>query len=346
VRSLVVCPNWVGDLVMAAPTIDALAGAGRQVVALAKPGLRPLAALLPGVAASLDRLPDDRATIEMIRAAGCEEAVILPNSFRSAWLPRQAGIPRRAGYRGGWRAPLLVPALPAPRGRRKRPQIADYAELLAALGVPAPASWVPRLELPPSLRERGRERLERGHLRPGSAPLVGLFPGAEFGPSKRWPWRRFAELALALRRARPGLQQLIVAGPKELWTAVRVHEESGKLHPVIGPDLDLAGLAAVLAHLDLLVTNDSGPMHLAAALGVPCVALFGPTDPRRTAPAGDGHRVLHLDRWCSPCFRRRCPLLHHRCLRDIAVPQVAAAALAGLAEGHPGSIPEAPAQGA
>jgi heptosyltransferase-2 len=87
----------------------------------------------------------------------------------------------------------------------------------------------------------------------------------------------------------------------------------------------------VLAHLDLLVTNDSGPMHVAAAFGVPCVALFGPTDPRRTAPAGDGHRVLYTDRWCSPCFRRRCPLLHHRCLRDIGVEQVAAVALETLA---------------
>ena len=123
---------------------------------------------------------------------------------------------------------------------------------------------------------------------------------------------------------------MIVAGPKEVWTAVRVHEESGHLHPVIGPDLDLARLAGVLAHLDLLVTNDSGPMHLAAALGVPCIALFGPTDPQRTAPAGSGHRVLTLDRWCSPCFRRRCPLLHQRCLRDITVEQVAAACVDAL----------------
>jgi ADP-heptose:LPS heptosyltransferase len=107
---------------------------------------------------------------------------------------------------------------------------------------------------------------------------------------------------------------------------VRVHEESGKPHPVVGPDLDLAELAGALAHLDLLVTNDSGPMHLAAALGVPTVALFGPTDPRRTAPAGDGHEVLWRDLWCSPCFRRRCPLVHHGCLRGIPVDGVADAA--------------------
>ena len=131
------------------------------------------------------------------------------------------------------------------------------------------------------------------------------------------------DLARDLRRRIPGVRAAIFAGPKEIWLGVRVHEESGKIHPLLGPDLDLAGLAAVLAGLDVLVTNDSGPMHLAAALGVPCVALFGPTDRRRTAPAGHGHIVLDRDLWCAPCFRRRCPLLHHGCLRGIGVDQVA-----------------------
>jgi heptosyltransferase-2 len=119
---------------------------------------------------------------------------------------------------------------------------------------------------------------------------------------------------------------VILVGAKEVWLGVRIFEESGKIHPVLGPDLDLGGLAGVLAHLDLLVTNDSGPMHLAAALGARTVALFGPTDPRRTAPAGEPHTVLYRDLWCSPCFRRHCPLLHHGCLRGIGVGEVAAAA--------------------
>jgi len=257
---------------------------------------------------------------------------VLPNSIRSAWLPYQAGIPWRWGYRGGWRAPLLRPPVPRPRdlrGRGRRPQIEDYRELLDGLSVEPPASWVPRLPRDPALLAVGAERLQRAKLG-DDGPLIGLFAGAEWGPSKRWPWRRFADLATALRRQVPGVSIVILAGPKEVWTAVRIHEESGKIHPVIGPDLDLRGLAALLARLDLLVTNDSGPMHLAAAFGVRCVALFGPTDPRRTAPAGDGHRVLYNDRWCSPCFRRHCPLLHHRCLRDIGVDAVAAAAVAAL----------------
>lgn len=332
VRTLLMMPNWVGDCVMALPVVEALAAADRKVVTLAKPHLTSLLTLSPAVSEAVERGADDAETIARLRDARCDEAIVLPNSIRSAWLPYQAGIPWRWGYRGGWRAPLLRPPVPRPRdlrGRGRRPQIEDYRELLDALSVPPPASWVPRLPRDPALLAIGAERLQRAKLG-GNGPLVGLFAGAEWGPSKRWPWRRFADLANALRRQVPGARIVILAGPKEVWTAVRIHEESGKIHPVIGPDLDLRGLAAVLAHLDLLVTNDSGPMHVAAALGVRCVALFGPTDPRRTAPAGEGHRVLYTGRWCSPCFRRRCPLLHHRCLRDIGVEAVAAAAVAAL----------------
>ena len=341
-RTLVVAPNWVGDCVMAEPLFRALADSGRELVALAKPGLHPLLDLLPGVVSCATKHQERAATVAAIRAADCAEAVVVPNSFSSAWLVAAAGIPKRYGYRGDLRGPMLAPAVKRPRG--KRPQIEDPKELLAAMGVSEPPSWVPRLELPAELVERGRERLRRARVEvgePGDSrardsrpPIVGFFPGAEWGPSKQWPWRRFAELATELRRARGELGEVAIAifvGPKEVWLGVRIHEESGKLHPVIGPDLDLAGLAGVLAHLDVAVTNDSGPMHLAAALGVPTVAFFGPTDPRRTAPAGAGHEVLDRELWCSPCFRRRCPLLHHRCLRGIDVATVVAATARRLA---------------
>jgi len=327
-RTLVVAPNWVGDCVMAEPLFRALAASGRELVALAKPGLHPLLALFPGVVDCAAKSADRRATVTAIRAAGCTEAVVVPNSFSAAWTVAAAGVPVRYGYRGDLRGPLLAPAVGRPRGRRS--QVEDPRELVAAIGIAPPDSWRPRLELPEELLQRGRARLARAHLVTDGAPLVGLFPGAEWGPSKQWPWRRFAELATELRRARPDSRSAILVGPKETWLGVRVYEESGKIHPVLGPDLDLAALAGVVAHLDVAVSNDSGPMHLAAALGVPTVALFGPTDPRRTAPAGDGHAVLHRDLWCSPCFRRRCPLLHHRCLKGLAVAEVAAAAIERL----------------
>ena len=328
--TVVFAPNWVGDTVMALPVIEALAAAGRQPAVLARPHLTPLLDLCPAVAGVIERNPDDRITIDELRRRGFDETVLLPNSFRSAWLTRQAGIPNRFGYRVNWRSPLLRPAMPRPA--RRGPQIEDYGALLAAMEVAPPADWVPRLALSAADREAGAALVERTGVT-GDGPLVGLFPGAEFGPSKRWPWRRFAELAQQLRRRLPGVRILILVGPKETWMGVRVHEESGHLHPLAGPDLDLARLATMLGALDALVTNDSGPMHLAAAVGVPCVALFGPTDPLRTAPAGAGHRVLYTDRWCSPCFRKRCPLLRHRCLKELDVEQVLSEALAAVDRG-------------
>ncbi len=343
-RTLVVAPNWVGDCVMAEPVFRALAASGREVSVLARRSLHSLLALFPGIGrtgATLDKGADE-ATLAALLAGGFDEALILPNSFRAAWLLARAGIARRYGYRADFRGPLLAPAVARPRGRR--PQIEDYRELLGAMGVSPPADWIPRLDLPQELRERGRERVVRAGLGTRSerdaseAPLVGLSPGAEWGASKRWPMPYWSDLARELRRRLPGMREAIFVGPKEVWLGVRVHEESGKLHPVLGPDLDLAGLAAAMAELDLLVTNDSGPMHLAAAVGVPCVALFGPTDRRRTAPAGEsgaGHTVLDRNLWCSPCFRRRCPLLHHGCLRGIGVGEVASAVLGRLAASVP-----------
>lgn len=315
-------PNWVGDTIMSLPVLTALARSGRSLHVLAKPHLGPLLRLAPSVDTVLERSSSDRETISLLAAAELEEAVILPNSFRSAWLPYKAGIPARWGYRKSLRTPLLAPGVPLPG--RDRHQTEDYVELLAAMRVPAPANWQPRLPLATEDLDRGDQLLRRAGLEPGEQLLVGLFPGAEFGPSKQWPWRRFAELAQAIRRRMPTVRCVTVAGPKESWLGVRIHEETGGAVPVIGPDLDLAALAAVLARLDLLVTNDSGPMHLAAAVDTHCVALFGPTDAARTRPCGDGHRVVDHALWCAPCFRRHCPLLHHRCLRGIAIDEVAA----------------------
>ena len=325
-ETVVIAPNWVGDTVLAQPVFDALAASGRKVTVLARPHLRSLLSLMPSVSDSLTRSTSDEQTVEAMRARRFDETVILPNSFRSAWLPFRARVPTRWGYGGrfpswSFRSPLLKPSV----RRRKvsgRHQSADYQELLEAMDAPVPNIWQPHLALSKEAQTTGRDLLARARVAPGPAPVVGLFAGAEFGPSKRWPWRRFVALARDLRRTRPEVRIVLIAGPKELWLAVRIHEETGKIHPVVGPDLDLAGLAAVLDQLDLLVTNDSGPMHLAAGLGVACVALFGPTDPTRTRPVGHQHQVLYTDRWCSPCFRKRCPLIHHRCMRDLSVDQV------------------------
>jgi len=322
-RTVVVAPNWVGDTVLALPVLEALHASGREIEVLARPHLHPLLGLVSSVARCVEKSPSDGTTIANLRRGRYEEAVILPNSFRSAWLPLRAGIPSRRGYTGRLRGALLGPGgVRQPPG--KRHQVQDYCALLETMGIAVDVDALPHLALSPTRLERGREFLTRAGIESNEHPVIGLFPGAEFGPSKRWPWKRFAELARELRKEHPRARLALIAGPKELWMAVRIHEASGAIHPVIGPDLDLADLATAISRLDLLITNDSGPMHLAASLKVPCVALFGPTDPRRTRPCGSQHQVISVDRWCSPCFRKRCPLLHHRCLRDIQVEKVAA----------------------
>lgn len=327
-KTLVVAPNWVGDNVMAIPVLEALAATGRTLTVLARPHLEPLLRIAPSVAGVLARSLSDRATVSAVRDLAFEEAVILPNSFRSAWIAFRAGIPVRWGYRGDFRSLLLEPALPRPKGIRH--QLTDYDALLERIGAAIPSKQ-PRLVPDSRQLDCARDALERLGMRSDAASkMVGIFPGAEFGPSKRWPPERFAGLLSSIVD-RSEFRPVLIAGPGEEDLATHIRNLSKTAAPIIGPELDLAELAAVLSHLDVLVTNDSGPMHVAAATGTRCVALFGPTNPTRTAPAGSGHRVLYNHRWCSPCFKKRCPLLHQRCLRDLSVSRVVDELLAALA---------------
>ncbi len=329
-KTLVIFPNWVGDTVMAQPAIESLVDSGREIHAFTRESLHPLVGLMPGIAGILAPGTSDAESTRVIRKLGAEEVMILPNSFRSAWWAWRAGIPRRWGYAGDFRRPLLRPAVRRPRSPRAkgahRHQLNDYDRLLEAMGLEPVGTRRPRLEPSAEHRETARRVFEDHGCGAAGKRLVGLFPGGAFGPSKRWPAGRFAAVARELAVAHATHDVVVIAGPGEEEIARSISHDPGRPLPVVGPDLDLAELAAALGRLSLLITNDSGPMHLAAAVGTPCLALFGPTDPRRTAPLGPDHRVLSTSRWCSPCFRRRCPLLHHRCLRDIRVEDVVRAA--------------------
>ena len=172
--------------------------------------------------------------------------------------------------------------------------------------------------MPLELVEGGARMLrEAGITKEGA---VGLAPSAVWGESKRWPAARFGSLARRIRGR--GLEVVVVIGPGEGALGREVNEAAGGDLPVVGSETDVAGLAGVLARLSVLVGNDSGPMHVAAAVGTPAVALFGPTDPDRTGPLGDRHVVLRRDLDCAPCGERRCPLGHTSCLHDLPVDTV------------------------
>jgi heptosyltransferase-2 len=338
---LVVAPNWIGDCVMSLPVLRALAGArpAGRIAVLARPG--PAAIYRAEASADLvltrSSFVRDAGAARAVRAA---EAWILPNSFRAALLGFLSGAPRRIGYDTDRRRWLLTDALPAPD--RTGHQLRDYDALLEAAGV-TPDPGPPRLPIPESAAGRADRALEAAGLAPG-ADLALLAPASAFAPTKRWPADRYAALADAL--AARGLPSALVVGPGERALGDRVAGLARGRVPVLGEDLDPVELAALLSRARVVVANDSGPMHLAAAVGTPVAAFFGPTDPGRTAPSGSASRILDRYVFCSPCFRTECPY-GHECMKEIGVEEAVRAVeeLLALAAGTSASSPLPPTGG-
>jgi heptosyltransferase-2 len=316
---LVVAPNWIGDAVMSLPVLAALsrAASGRRITVLASKG--PAAIYRAQGSADEVRTASGLLADSLAMArGGFSEAWLLPNSFRSALVPFLAGIPERIGYASDRRTALLTRSLPPPP--RTDHQLRDYDPLLRSRGV-EPDRGSPRLPIPVEAAALADAALSRAGLsRDGSVVL--LAPGAAFGWTKRWPPARFGRLADAL--AARGRESALVIGPGEEPLAREVLRAASGAVPVIGLDLDPVGVAAVAARARVVVANDSGPMHLAAAVGTPVVALFGPTDPGRTGPTGVACEVLDRYVFCSPCYLKECPY-GHECMKEIEVENVAAA---------------------
>jgi heptosyltransferase-2 len=324
---LVRAANWVGDALLGTPALAAVRRAfpGAHLAVVARPSVREVFAGSPDVdeviaapARSLARAPGQGlALVRALRRRGFDLAVLLPNAFEAALLARLARIPHRVGYATDGRRPLLTVAVPRPRGLLERPQVEYYLGLTDALGWPR-AGAVPRLPVGAAAEAEAEALLagaEAGHRR------VALNPGSSYGSAKRWPAERYAALADRLRE-REGAGIVLVGGPGDRAAARAV------LAAMRGPALDLTGrtglqgLGACLRRMACLVTNDTGGMHVAAAVGTPVVAIFGPTDPRATAPLGDGHRLVRHPVPCSPCLLRECPI-DHRCMTGISVDRVA-----------------------
>jgi heptosyltransferase II len=344
-RLVIRTPNWLGDVVMALPAMAMVRRAWPEVsIAIAAPaGIAPLFAEQTPVR------PD-----EIVRLGGQDEAaaladgrfdaiLLLPNSFRSAWTARQAGIRERWGFKSGMRGRLLTRAVPRPRGRVHQ---AEYYMALVTSLAPVDAAGVdsvatvrlepatgrgpadgvvmrrhPVPDAPPivvrdATAGRAATLLEREGVRPGT-PIVGFAPGAAYGHAKRWPPRRVAGVIGRLTAERDATCVLVGAegdrdAGREIESAL---PRSSRVVNVIGRT-DLRLLAGVLARCSAFVSNDSGAMHLAAALGVPVAAIFGPTDERVTAPVGEADVLAHQV-FCRPCMLRDCPI-DHRCMKGIS----------------------------
>jgi heptosyltransferase II len=317
IKILVRSPNWVGDAVMALPVARALKGScpDCEVHILAKPWVAPIWEQHPDVS----RIVPWSAGVRTWRREKYDRAVILPNSFSSAWLAWRAGCKQRVGYATEGRGWLLTRAVAWEPALETWPRPKVYLNLARHAGADADLceEWRIELRLTPAELSRADQLLG-----PGTGALVGLAPGA-IAKSRRWPADRYA--ALAGRLLRQGLRVALLGSAGDQDVARTVERQAQ------APLLNLAGrttlreAAAVIRRCDALVSNDSGAMHLAYSQGVPVLVLQGAADPRVTGPFGPSGRVLRdASLECAPCVRNECGPGHLKCMLNLTVDQVEA----------------------
>ncbi|MBI5911563.1 MAG: lipopolysaccharide heptosyltransferase II [Betaproteobacteria bacterium] len=332
-RILIVAPSWIGDTLLAQPLLRRLHDKlGRvSIDALAPPWCGPLLARMPEISEVIaspfaHRELKLRARWKLARELAqrrYDQAVVLPNSFKSALIPFFADVPLRAGYVGESRYGLLNLVHKLDQGTL--PLMAErYAQLAekpgAELQRPLPAV---RLEVDPVNTARTTSRLNLDRSR----TIAAFCPGAEYGPAKRWPARHFAALARELAKRNYAVWLIGSAKDAELGEAIRA-QSGGACENLCGKT-DLAAAIDLIACAKLVVSNDSGLMHVAAALGKPLVALYGSSSPEHTPPLSLSSqpglaRIVNLEIECSPCFARECPLSHFKCMNDLLPARVLA----------------------
>jgi heptosyltransferase-2 len=337
-RILVRLPTWVGDVIMATPVLRALRETWprAEIVVEGRPALRQLVDGLP----TFDRFVPDPGRgagavlrrARGLRALACDWAILLPDSARAALAPALARIPLRIGYaREPLRRWLLTHPLAPPMqdGRRAALSMVErYLRIVRPLGCAEPPPGLD-LWLAPKAVESAARRLARAGVAPGERLLI-VTPGAAYGSSKLWPPASFAAACRALA-TRHGLRTVLAPGPGEEPIAAAIATETPDAVVLADPPTSLAELVALVDAAALLLTNDTGPRHMAVARGTPVVALLGPTDPRHTAHLLDRQRVLREDVPCSPCHQKVCPI-DHRCMTRLAPERVVAAAAELLGE--------------
>ncbi|HMP76481.1 MAG TPA: lipopolysaccharide heptosyltransferase II [Kiritimatiellia bacterium] len=291
VSHLVVGVNWIGDAIMSMSALQAWRRAhpGAPMTLLTRPGLAGLWSMHAAPTSVLiyeEPLPAMRTVARALRGTGVSRATVFPNSFRSAVIPFLARIPERVGRRGHWRRALLTHVLPDVDAAGRH-QALEYYELLG-LPVPAAGPEQPLLAIPESARQQAAAL-----LRELPRPVLAVMPGAARGPAKQWPVQHFGEVAKRWSAERGG--SVIAMGAKsDAGLGDEVVRAAGRGFNRAG-QTTLIEWAALLAACDAVVCNDSGGMHLAAALGQPVVAVFGATDPRITGPLGPRARVVQAD---------------------------------------------------
>ncbi|HEY3196781.1 MAG TPA: lipopolysaccharide heptosyltransferase II [Nitrospirales bacterium] len=337
-RLLIRGTNWLGDGVMMAPALKALRRGfpDAHLVLLAKPAVAELFQNHPAIdEIILYRNPGTHAGIggkwrlaRLLRSRRFDVAVLFQNAFEAALLAAAAGIPYRYGYPTDGRGFLLTHRVARSSALFQAHQVEYYLELLRPLGFPITPEAPVLYTTAPEDREAAARIQSFGVL--SEQPIIGVNPGSTYGTAKRWLPERYAELAERLA-AEYQAHVLIFGGRGEEALGRAIAAMLTSPHTVLSGHTTVRQLMALVKQCRLFLTNDAGPMHIAAALGVRVVAVFGPTDPRTTAPFGSGHELVRHPVDCSPCLLRECPI-DHRCMRGIQTEQVYSAAVRQLQE--------------
>lgn len=337
-KILIRATNWVGDAVMSLPAIRAVHArfTKAEIVVLARPWVADLYAretvvhrVIPYIAApGFHGLGPKLGVAHALRREGFDCAILLQNAFEAAAIAWLARIPRRVGYDRDGRRTLLTDAIPVPRpGEIPRHERFYYLELLRRAGLidELPDANVVRLEGADAARTIGARRFDERNI---ASPVIGISPGAAYGTAKRWLPERFSEAAIGVAGSQGGSAVLFgSAGERELCETVAQGIRQAGVHACnLAGETTLAEFIELAAACHVFLTNDSGAMHIASALGVPTVAVFGSTDDTATGPTGPRARVVREPVECSPCLLRECPI-DHRCMTRVPSARVAEVAL-------------------
>lgn len=329
-KILIIAPSWVGDMVMAQALFKILKQqhSGVLIDVLANSYLHPLIHRMPHVNRCIE-LPFSHGALNLLgryrlgrslRKEHYNQAIILPNSFKSALIPYWAKIPRRTGWRSEMRYGVIndlriLDKLKFPRMLERFLALGlDAKQILPAKNIKRP---VPKLQTSKRHCQSTLKYLNLTELKKNSKPILALCPGAEYGPAKRWPIEHFATVA-KIKNAE-GWQVLLLGGHKDKVVADAIQNASNNVCVNLAGKTALDEVVDLLALATVIITNDSGLMHIAAALNQPMIAIYGSSSPKFTPPLSENATLLSLHLPCSPCFQRTCPFGHTRCLQDLKV---------------------------
>jgi heptosyltransferase-2 len=328
-RVLIVGPNWVGDMVIAQGLFKDLKRLDPETIidVVAPPWSMPLLLRMPEVHQAIS-LPVKHGELALLRryrlgrqlrGQAYTRAIVLPNSFKSAILPWFARVPQRSGYIGEMRHGLLNEAHVMDQLRMPL-----LVQRYVALGYP-PGGYPSHMDIsPPRLRvdEQARDDLVQRFELTVNGRIIVFAPGAQYGPAKQWPGQHFADLAARLRMQ--GIQVWLFGSQQDVQICESITRRAGKGVTDLCNRTSLQEAMDLMSLASAVVTNDSGLMHIAAALQLPIVAIFGSSTPGYTPPLSPetSTRILHLGLSCSPCFKRECPFGHTHCLTQIDVERV------------------------